>query len=241
MSAGILYLVPTPIGNLEDITERARRILAEVDLIACEDSRVTGKLLKHLEINTEARLISYHDFNEQSRAAQLIDVIQSGQSVAVVTDAGSPGISDPAYRVIRAAIDAGITITPLPGANSIIPALTGSGLPLDRFFFEGFAQRTSSTRRKRFIELQEFPHTLIFMESPQRILQSLTDAHAVLGDRQACIAREITKAHEEFIRGSLDELVQLCKKHPPKGEIVLVISGKPKEKRVKINKYRPEQ
>ena len=235
---GILYLVPTPIGNLADITERARRTLEEVDVVACEDSRVTGRLLSHLTIR--ARLISYHDYNERQQSASLLAFLKSGKDVAVVTDAGSPGISDPAYRIISAAIEASIRIVPLPGPTSIIPALTASGLPLDRFFFEGFAPRSSASRRKRFKELESFRHTLVFMESPQRVLSTLKDASAVLGPRRACIARELSKLHEEFIRGTLPELVEALDGKKIRGEIVLIIAGKEKVKRVKVNKYRPE-
>lgn len=235
---GTLYLVPTPIGNLEDITERARRILAEVDVVACEDSRVAGKLLSHLTI--QARLISYHDYNEQKRSASLLVFLKSGKDVAVVTDAGSPGISDPAYRIVVGAIEENVRIVPLPGPTSIIPALTASGLPPDRFFFEGFAPKTAASRRKRFKELESFRHTLIFLESPQRVLSTLRDATSVLGARKACIAREISKMHEEFIRGTLPELIEKLDGKKVRGEIVLIIAGKGKVKRVKVNKYRPE-
>ncbi len=235
---GTLYLVPTPIGNLEDITARARRVLSEVDVVACEDSRVAGKLLSHLTI--KAHLISYHDHNERKRSASLLAFLKSGKDVAVVTDAGSPGISDPAYRIVISAIEEGVRIVPLPGPTSIIPALTASGLPVDRFFFEGFAPKTAASRRKRFKELETFRHTLIFLESPQRVLATLRDAASVLGARKACIAREISKIHEEFIRGTLQELIETLDGKKIRGEIVLVIAGKEKVKRVKVNKYRSE-
>jgi 16S rRNA (cytidine1402-2'-O)-methyltransferase len=234
---GVLYLIPTPIGNLEDITDRARKLLQSVAVIACEDSRVTGQLLKRLEVR--AKLVSYHDYNEAQRALMLLTFLKTGQDVAVVTDAGSPGISDPAYRIINAAIDEGIQISALPGPTAIVPALTASGLPTDRFFFEGFAPRTTATRKKRFRELADFPHTLIFLESPARIASTIRDALDVFGERRACIAREISKLHEEFLRGSLAELHTALQERKLKGEIVLVVGGKEKVKRVKKNKYRP--
>ncbi|MCH7879853.1 MAG: 16S rRNA (cytidine(1402)-2'-O)-methyltransferase [candidate division Zixibacteria bacterium] len=237
-ASGTLYLVPTPIGNLEDITGRARRILEAVYVVACEDSRVTGRLLSHLAIH--ARLISYHDYNERRQSASLLAFLKSGKDVAVVTDAGSPGISDPAYRIICAAIEASIRIVPLPGPTSIIPALTASGLPLDRFFFEGFAPKTAASRQKRFKELEPFRHTLVFLESPQRVLSTLRDAAAILGGRRACIARELSKLHEEFIRGTLPELIEALDGKKIRGEIVLIIAGKEKVKRVKVNKYKPD-
>ncbi|HSG99016.1 MAG TPA: 16S rRNA (cytidine(1402)-2'-O)-methyltransferase, partial [candidate division Zixibacteria bacterium] len=230
--------IPTPIGNLEDLSERARRTLTEVQVIACEDTRVTRKLLGH--IGARARLISYHDYNEELRAPALLALLKAGQDVAVVSDAGSPGISDPAYRVIAAAIDEHITIIPLPGPTSIIPALTASGLPTDRFFFEGFAPRTAATRKRRFRELAELPHTIIFLESPQRLNSTLRDALAVFGERRACVAREISKLHEEFARGTLSELSEQFGARKPRGEITLVIEGKQREKRVKTNKYAQE-
>lgn len=221
--AGQLYLIPTPIGNLGDITKRALKLLAEIDLVACEDTRVTGSLLAKYDL--KKRLISYHEFNERDRAGQLIETLQSGQSVAVMTDAGSPGISDPAYRVVRAAIEAGITIVPLPGPTAVIPALSASGLPTDRFFFEGFLPNKGGARKTRLKKLIEFEHTLIFFESPHRVLKSLKDMLEVLGDRPACLAREISKKFEEFLRGDISELVEQLEKRPVKGEIVLVIAG----------------
>jgi len=221
--SGILYLVPTPIGNLEDITQRALRVLREVDLIACEDTRHSGRLLKQFEI--EKRLTSYHDFNEQQKSSQLLDALRDGQSVAVITDAGAPGISDPAYRVVRAAVDAGIEVIALPGPTSVIPALTASGLPTDRFFYEGFLPHKSGARRTRLGQLAEFEHTLIFFESPFRVEKSLNDMLEVFGDRPACVAREISKLHEEYLRGSLSEIIARIKGKNVKGEIVIVVGG----------------
>ncbi len=220
---GKLYLVPTPIGNLEDLTPRALKTLTEVDLVACEDTRHTGQLLSRL--NIKKKLVSYHEHNEQERAIELVSQIKDGLSVAVVSDAGSPGISDPGYRVVRAAIENDIQIISLPGANSIIPALAASGLPTDRFFFEGYLSHKSSARIKRLEQLKDFPHTLIFFESPFRIAKSLNDMLTVFGARQACVAREISKVHEEFIRGSLDRIVKEVSRRKIKGEIVIAVSG----------------
>ncbi|RME19489.1 MAG: 16S rRNA (cytidine(1402)-2'-O)-methyltransferase [Candidatus Zixiibacteriota bacterium] len=225
-SLGTLYLVPTPIGNLEDMTPRAVRLLREVHWVACEDTRVTGRLLKHFDI--QKPLVSYHEFNERARAEQLIEVLRTGESIAVVSDAGSPGISDPAYRIVRMAMEHDVTVTPLPGACAIIPALTGSGLPTDRFFFEGFLPVKSTARRKRLERLREFEHTLVFYESVHRLTRCLGDMAEVLGERQACIAREISKKFEEFLRGSLPELAAVSEKRSLKGEFVIVVAGKPK-------------
>jgi 16S rRNA (cytidine1402-2'-O)-methyltransferase len=220
---GKLYLVPTPIGNMGDVSARAREVLSQVELIACEDTRHSGAFLKKLEIKT--RMISYHEFNERSRADQITNRIRDGESVAVITDGGSPGISDPAYRVVRAAIEAGIEIEPLPGPTAIIPALTASGLPTDRFFFEGFLPPKSAARKNRLEKISPFEHTLVFYESPHRVAKSLGDMLEVLGDRQACLAREISKKFEQFVRGSLSELVLQFADRNVKGEIVLVVAG----------------
>lgn len=220
---GTLYLVPTPIGNMGDITRRAVEVLAEVALVACEDTRHGGRLLKKLDL--KKRLLSYHDFNEAGRAQQLLRCLESGDSVAVITDAGSPGISDPAYRVVRMAIDHGIEVVALPGANAVIPALTASGLPCDRFFFEGFLPVKSAARKRRLQQLQELDHTLVFFESPHRLVKTLRDMREVLGDRQACVAREISKLHEELLRGTLGTLLTQLDNRTIRGEIVLVIEG----------------
>jgi 16S rRNA (cytidine1402-2'-O)-methyltransferase len=227
---GRLYLVPTPIGNLDDITQRAVDVLREVDLVACEDTRVSGRLLKHLGLRK--KLVSYHDFNEARRAGRLLGALREGRSVAVITDAGSPGISDPAYRVVRAALDGGIDVTALPGATALIPALTASGLPTDRFFFEGFLPAKDGARRKRLEALREYEHTLIFYESPHRIARTLAAVGDILGDRQACLAREIGKKFEEYRRGPVSALLEGLGGSKPKGEIVLVVAGsKPAKKR----------
>jgi 16S rRNA (cytidine1402-2'-O)-methyltransferase len=229
---GTLFLVPTPIGNLRDITCRALEILESSKIIACEDTRVSGKLLSHFGL--KKKLISYHDFNEEKRLPRILKVLEAGDNVSIITDAGSPGISDPAYRIIRASIENNINICPLPGPNALIPALTASGLPLDRFFFEGFLPNKSSARKNRLAALKELEHTLIFYESPHRIEKTVSNALEVLGDRPACIAREISKIHEEFIRGNLSFILDIISPRKIKGEIVLVISGKKKGKNARV-------
>ena len=226
---GVLYLVPTPVGNLKDITPRALEILRQSAVIACEDTRVSGRLLAHFDI--KKKLISYHDFNERRRVPQLLEIINDGGDIAVITDAGSPGLSDPAYRIIRAAIDNDIVVSALPGANALIPALTGSGLPPDRFFFEGFLPNKSAARRKRLEQLKDLPHTLVFYESPHRIEKTVIETFDILGDRRACIAREISKVYEEFIRGNLSEIKQTLAGRKLKGEIVLMVEGLTRKKR----------
>ncbi len=220
---GKLYLVPTPIGNMDDISPRAVATLKAVDVVACEDTRHSGRFLKALGVS--CRMLSYHDFNEQHRAGQLTALITEGQSVAIITDAGSPGISDPAYRLVRAAVDDGIEIIPIPGPTALIPALTASGLPTDRFFFEGFLSNKSAARRRRLEELSELEHTLVFYESPHRVAKCLADMHEVLGDRTACLAREISKKFEQFLRGRLSEIRDQVARKPVKGEIVLIVAG----------------
>jgi 16S rRNA (cytidine1402-2'-O)-methyltransferase len=233
---GTLFLVPTPIGNLGDMTPRALETLENSELIACEDTRVTGRLLTHFGL--KKKLISYHDFNEYKRLPQLLKALLEGGSVSVVADAGSPGISDPAYRIIRAAIDNKIPISPLPGANAIIPALTGSGLPLDRFFFEGFLPNRSGARKNRLTRLKDLEHTLIFYESPFRINKTLADILEILGNRRACIARELSKIYEEFIRGNIADLLEETNRRKLKGEIVLVVGAPDKKEATADNDKR---
>lgn len=220
---GVLYLVPTPIGNLGDMTQRALDALASSEVIACEDTRVSGRLLSHFGL--KKKLISYHDFNERKRLPLLLKILHSGGNISVVTDAGSPGLSDPAYRIIRAAIENNITVCPLPGPSALIPALTGSGLPLDRFFFEGFLPNKSAARKNRLEKLKDLEHTLIFYESPHRVEKAVSNILEVLGDRPACLAREISKIHEEFVRGNLSEILAEIGARKIKGEIVLVVGG----------------
>ncbi len=219
---GALYLVSTPIGNLEDITERALRVLKEVALIACEDTRHTRKLLTHYGINTPT--ISYHEHNERERALELLGRLQQGDSIAIVSDAGTPGINDPGFRVVCLAIDNGVRIIPVPGPSALIAALVSSGLPTDEFFFGGFLPAKTNARRTRLAELRSMPATLIFYEAPHRIAATLKDAQEVLGPRQAVVARELTKMHEEFAHGSLPELVErFGSGERVRGEIVLII------------------
>lgn len=218
-----LYLVSTPIGNLEDITLRALRVLKEVSVIACEDTRHTRRLLDHFGIKSPT--ISYHEHNEQARATELVHRMLNGESVAVVSDAGTPGISDPAYRIVTAAIELGIQVVPIPGAVALVAGLTASGLPTDSFLFAGFPPHKKMARRTRLEELKREQATLVFYEAPHRIRETLTDMLEIFGDRQAALARELTKLHEQFIRGPLSELVAHFQAHEPRGEMVLVIAG----------------
>jgi 16S rRNA (cytidine1402-2'-O)-methyltransferase len=219
--AGTLYLVATPIGNLADITHRALQVLRDVDLVACEDTRHTRKLLQHYGIETKT--VSYHEHNEQQRAAELIELLKQGSNVAVVSDAGTPAISDPGFRLVRSAIESGIVIVPLPGPSALIAALIAAGLPTDEFFFGGFLPSRTGARRARLSELRAVPGTLIFYEAPHRLAASLRDAYEVLGEREAVVARELTKLHEEIRRGRLSELAEHYSTTEPRGEIVLLI------------------
>ena len=219
---GTLFLVATPIGNLEDITLRALRILKEVDLIACEDTRYTARLLNRYAIDTPRE--SYHQFNEASRAPQLIQMLRAGKNIALVSDSGTPLISDPGYELVASCRREGIPVVPVPGPSAAIAALTGSGLPTDAFFFAGFLPARSSQRKRRLQELSGIPATLIFYEAPHRILASLEDMAAILGARRACIARELTKMHEELLHGTLPELLQIFQARPRiQGEFTIVI------------------
>jgi 16S rRNA (cytidine1402-2'-O)-methyltransferase len=219
---GTLYLVATPIGNLADITHRALQVLKDVDLIACEDTRHTHKLLQHYGIIT--KMISYHEHNEQQRTAELVDLLKQGSDVAVVSDAGTPSISDPGFRLVRAAIENEVTVVPVPGPSALISALVAAGLPTDEFFFAGFLPSRSNARRARLDELRTVPGTLIFYEAPHRLATTLKDAYEVLGEREAVVARELTKLHEEIRRGRLSELVEhYANVENPRGEIVVLI------------------
>lgn len=224
--AGTLYIVSTPIGNLEDITQRALQVLGQVELIACEDTRHTRKLLNHFGINSPT--VSYHDHNERERSVELLRRLTSGENIALVSDAGTPGINDPGYRVVQLAIENDLAVVPVPGASALISALVGSGLPTDEFFFGGFLPPKSNARRMRLTELRSLPATLIFYEAPHRISAALKDAFDVLGARHAVVARELTKLHEEFVRGRLDELAaQFASNEKARGEIVLIIDRAP--------------
>ena len=218
---GTLYLVATPIGNLDDITLRAIKVLGDVNLIACEDTRHTRKLLTHFSINT--RTISYHEHNERERAAELLERLINGESIAVVSDAGTPGISDPGFRLVQLAIENEIGVVSIPGAAAFVSALIASGIPTDEFFFAGFLPSRATARRAKFKELQALPATLIFYEAPHRLAASLRDASEILGQRNAVVARELTKVHEEIARGTLGELAARYEAEGVRGEIVLVI------------------
>ncbi len=213
---GILYVVATPIGNLEDITLRALRILREAALIACEDTRHSRKLLDHYGISKP--MVSYHEHNEPARAAEIIERLESGDSVALISDAGTPLISDPGYRVVAAAIERGITVVPIPGPNAAVAALSASGLPTDAFRFCGFLPPKTSQRRKLLEQLKSETCSLIFYEAPHRIQEALEDIAAILGNREIVIARELTKLHEEFLRGKPADLEPSAK-----GEITILI------------------
>ncbi len=222
-----LYLVSTPIGNLEDITLRALAVLKSVDLVACEDTRHTRRLLDHFGIRKPT--VSYHEHNEQARAEELVQRLLEGKSVAIVSDAGTPGISDPAYRIVLAAIERGIAVVPIPGAVALVAGLVASGLPTDSFLFAGFLPPKKMARRARLEELKAQRATLVLYEAPHRIRETLADALEVLGDRQASLARELTKLHEQFIRGKLSELVAHFETNQPRGEMTLVIAGNEKD------------
>ncbi len=221
--SGTLYLVATPIGNLEDITLRALRVLREaVTVIACEDTRQTQKLLEHYQIHKP--LISYHEHNETSRSAEILKRLEEGESVALVSDAGTPLISDPGYRIVHAAAGAGIRIVPLPGASAVMPALVASGLPANEFRFAGFLPPRSTARQQALQDLREEGTTLVLYESPHRILDTLADMASILGSRPVVLARELTKIHEEFLRGTAGEIREMLASRPAiKGEITLVI------------------
>ena len=218
---GTLYLVGTPIGNLKDISQRALDVLREADLIACEDTRHTGRLLSHFEISN--KLVSYHDHNEAERSAELVKSLTDGSSVAVVSDAGTPGINDPGFRLVEAARAAGITVVPIPGPTAFVAAVIASGLPTDSLFFGGYLPSRKGERRRRLDEVRAVPATLIFYESPHRIAPSLADCLAVLGDRRAAVARELTKLHEEIVSGTISTLIDHFSSANLRGEFVLII------------------
>lgn len=227
--AGTLYIVSTPIGNLEDITLRAVRVLKEVGVIAAEDTRHTKQLCAHFGIATP--LTSYHDFNKEEKTAVLLERLRSGADVALVSDAGTPVISDPGYFLITRSIEAGIRVVPVPGPSAALAALAASGLPTDCFRFEGFLPRKDGPRSKRLESLREDSASLILFESPHRIGKLLASLRSILGNRRAVLARELTKRFEDFRRGTLDELLAHVQSRPPKGEITLVVEGASKRKR----------
>jgi 16S rRNA (cytidine1402-2'-O)-methyltransferase len=220
---GILYIVATPIGNLEDITLRALRVLKEVDVVAAEDTRHTQILLSRHDIRTP--LTSYHEHNEKTKAQELVTRLARGQNVAVVSDAGTPAISDPGFRLVVQAIRAGVRIIPIPGASALTAVLSASGLPTDRFVFEGFLPAKKSQRREKLQTLRNETRTLIFYEAPHRLKEALDDIHELLGNREAVLAREVSKIHEEFLRGPVSELVRTLGGGEMRGEVTLIISG----------------
>ena len=221
---GTLYLVPTPVGNMEDMTMRAVRILKEADLVLAEDTRTSGILLKHFDIKN--RLMSHHKFNEHGTSAGIVERLKAGATIALISDAGTPGISDPGFLLAREAIAAGVEVTALPGATAFVPALVSSGLPCDRFTFEGFLPQKKG-RKTRLESLRDEKRTMVFYESPYRLVKTLEQFGEVFGeDRQVSVCREISKVHEESVRGTLAEVVAHFKQTPPKGEIVIVVGGK---------------
>ena len=220
---GILYIVPTPVGNMEDMTFRAVRILKEVDLVLAEDTRTSGILLKRYEIKNA--LMSHHKFNEHGTSAGIVNRLLAGENVALISDAGTPGISDPGFYLVREAVRAGVEVQCLPGATAFVPALVSSGLPCDRFAFEGFLPQKKG-RQTKLQSLKDEERTMIFYESPFRLVKTLQQfAEAYGGDRQVSVCREISKVHEESVRGSLTEVIAHFQEKAPKGEIVIILAG----------------
>lgn len=233
---GHLYLVPTPVGNLEDMTYRAVRILREADMVLCEDTRTSSVLLKHFDIQN--RLVAHHKFNEHGTTAGLVERLKSGATIALVSDAGTPGISDPGFYLAREAIAAGVTVQTLPGATAFVPALVSSGLPCDRFCFEGFLPQKKG-RHTMLEQLKSEERTMIFYESPYRVLKTLQQFAEVFGeDRRVSCCREISKVYEESVRGTLVEVIAHFKEVEPKGEFVIVVAGAPKVKEYKRDRKR---
>lgn len=236
-----LYIVPTPIGNLEDITLRAIRILKEADFILAEDTRTTSVLLKHLGI--EKRLYAHHKFNEHATSASVAESIGEGRTVALVSDAGTPGISDPGFLLVRTCVEAGIEVETLPGATALIPALVQSGFPCDRFCFEGFLPQKKG-RAKRLEELKDESRSIIFYESPYRVVKTLEQFAEIFGaERLISVSRELSKKFEQTVRGTIEEVTAHFREHEPKGEFVIVVAGKPEETKQKhhVNKYKNQE
>ena len=223
---GTLFLIATPIGNLEDITLRALRLLGEVSLIAAEDTRQTRKLLEHYQIKT--RLTSYYEHNKLQKVDAILNALESGD-VALVSDAGTPALNDPGYELVQAALAAGFPVSPVPGPSAPVAALVASGLPTDAFLYLGYLPRKSSERRRWLEQVADQPYTLIFLEAPHRLLASLEDLRLVLGNRPAAVTRELTKRFEEIQRGTLDEVREVFRQNPPRGEFTLVVAGKSAE------------
>jgi 16S rRNA (cytidine1402-2'-O)-methyltransferase len=218
----MLYIVSTPIGNLSDITVRASKILADCDLILAEDTRTSKKLLDHLGIRTYVS--AYHDFNKEKVTPGLVASLKDGKEIALITDAGTPGVADPGFYLVRAAVAEGVDVVPVPGASAVLAALAASGLPTDRFVFENFLPHKGAQRRKIFESLKDEPRTVIFYETPHRIVKTLEDIKTVLGDVRVVIARELTKVHEEFLRGSAEELLKHFEVNQPRGEMVVLFN-----------------
>jgi len=221
--AGTLYIVGTPIGNLEDISQRALRVLKSVAVIACEDTRETRKLLHHFQIDTPTT--SYHEHNKRTAGPALIRRLLDGEDVALVSDAGMPAISDPGEELVRSAVEAGIPVVPVPGPTAFVTALVASGLPTGRFAFEGFLPHKGRERRRALERLKDEERTLILYEAPHRLLETLRDLLGALGDRQIAAGRELTKLHEEYVRGTISQLIDHFTRHAPRGEFVLVLQG----------------
>lgn len=228
---GKLYVVPTPVGNLEDMTFRAIRILKEVDLILAEDTRTSGVLLKHFDIKNA--MLSHHKFNEHQTVERIVERIKGGEQVALISDAGTPGISDPGFLIVRECVRNGIEVQCLPGATAFVPALVASGLPDERFCFEGFLPQKKG-RATRLAQLQDEVRTMVFYESPYRLVKTLTQFAEVFGaERKVAVCREISKVHEESVRGTLAEVIAHFQQSEPKGEIVIVLAGKEKDAKEK--------
>jgi 16S rRNA (cytidine1402-2'-O)-methyltransferase len=236
--SGILYIVATPIGNLEDITLRALRVLKEVDVVAAEDTRHTQILLSHYGIQTP--LTSYHEHNERAKAEDLVKRLLDGEDIALVSDAGTPTISDPGFRLIVRAVHAGIRIIPLPGASALTAVLSASGLPTDRIVFEGFLPAKKKQRQEKLQTLRDEARTLVFYEAPHRLAEALNDVHELLGDREAVLAREVSKVHEEFLRGRVSELIRVLRRREIRGEATLIIGGSAGESRVNEDRLKAE-
>lgn len=233
---GTLYIVPTPVGNMEDMTLRAIRVLKEADLVLAEDTRTSGILFKHFDIKNH--LMAHHKFNEHGTAIGIVERLKAGQTIALVSDAGTPGISDPGFYLAREAAHAGITVQTLPGATAFVPALVSSGLPCDRFCFEGFLPQKKG-RQTHLLSLQDETRTMVFYESPYRLLKTLQQFADVFGeDRQVSVAREISKLYEEHVRGTLQEVIAHFTEKDPRGEIVIILAGhsikKGKDKKLKL-------
>lgn len=234
-----LYIVPTPIGNLEDMTFRAIRILKEVDLILAEDTRTSGKLLKHFDIGTH--MYSHHMHNEHKTIEHLISRLKAGENIALISDAGTPAISDPGFLLTRACVENGVEVECLPGATAFVPALVNSGLPNDKFIFEGFLPDKKG-KQTRYLALAEETRTMILYVSPHKLLKTLTEFITFFGeDRQICVSRELSKLHEENVRGTVREVLSHFEKTAPRGEIVVVLAGKPITKEAKKSKFQKDE